>query len=138
MDRPRSFTWHDPGWYLLILLMLVVYIIVGLIVRKKVTLALGLCMAHRQRRNVLNWSGFGMFVLGIACIYAAVQIEHEPLGWTGLLILIASVITAVVAGRSLAPVGIDHAEARFRGAGKAFLDSLPDRLGAEWRRHGDR
>jgi hypothetical protein len=125
MERPRTFTWHSPGWYLLILLTPLLYIIVGLIVRKKVTLAPGLCPAHRRRRSLLNWTGFGMFMLGIACFYAAVQIEHEPLGWAGALVLIAAVVTAVFAGRSLTPVRIDEGEARFRGAGEAFLDSLP-------------
>ena len=124
MDKPRTFTWHSSGWYLLILLTPLLYIIVGLIVRKKVTLAPGLCPAHRRRRSLLNWSGFGMFVLGSASLYVAIQIEHEPLGWFGALTLIASVITALYAARSLTPVHIDNVEARFRGAGAPFLDSL--------------
>ncbi len=127
MDKPRTFTWHSSRWYLLILLAVLVYVLVGLLVRKKVKLQVGLCEAHRQRRRTLNYTGLGLFLFGGAALFAGIHFENEPMGWIGGLSLLASVIVALVAGSTLSPSRIDATEARFSGCGKAFLDSLPQR-----------
>jgi hypothetical protein len=125
MDKPRTFTWHSPGWYLLILLAVLIYVIVGMIVRKKVRLAIGLCEAHRARRRTLNLTGAGLFVAGLGALFAGIHFDVEALGWIGALALLASVIVALFAASGLSVARIDDGQARFRGCGKAFLDSLP-------------
>src|SRR4051794_37594891 len=46
----RNLSWHPQGWYLLILLHVLVYVIAALIVRKKATIMVPLCECHRRRR----------------------------------------------------------------------------------------
>ena len=125
LDRPRAFSWHHPGWYLLIVLAILVYIIVGMIVRKKVWLAIGLCAHHRSQRRILNLTGVGMFLFGAAAIYGALAFDLAPLGWAGLVALLVALVAALCATSTLSVVRIDEQEARFRGCGAAFLDSLP-------------
>lgn len=127
MDKPRSFTWHSSGWYLLILLALLVYVIVGMMVRKKVTLAIGLCEAHRKRRRIGQYSALGVMLFGVAAIFAGAQFDEPPYVALGILALLIAAVVAMSAGRFLSPARIDDVEARFRGCGKAFLDSLPQR-----------
>ncbi len=127
MDKPRTFTWHSSGWYLLILIGLILYVIIAVIVRKKVKLELGLCDLHRQRRRTLNLTALGLLVFGCVGLFGGIHYEYEPLGWSAALALLVSVIVALVAGNTMSPVRIDDSEARFRGCGAAFLDSLPER-----------
>jgi hypothetical protein len=125
LDRPRAFSWHHPGWYLLIVLAVLVYIIVGLIVRKKVWLAIGLCEHHRSQRRMLNLTAVGMFLLGAAALYCAFAFDLTPLGWAGLVALVVALVAALWATSTLSVARIDEQEARFRGCSAAFLDSLP-------------
>jgi hypothetical protein len=127
MDKPKTYSWHHPGYYLLILVGIIVYVIVGMIARKKVQLAVGLCAAHRQRRRTLNLTALGLFVFGCLGLFGGMHFDLEPLGWTAALALLASVILALVAGSLLSPARIDEHEARLRGCGAAFLESLPQR-----------
>jgi hypothetical protein len=127
MDKARTYSWHSPGWYLLLFVAVLVYLIAHVIVRKKVKLEIGLCAAHRQRRRNLNLTALGLFVAGGLCIFGAVHYGYEPLGWTAALVLLVSVVVAIFAGGIVSPTRIDDTEARFRGCGAAFLDSLPQR-----------
>jgi hypothetical protein len=126
MDKPRSFSWHSPGWYLLLLLAVLIYIVVGMTVRRKVKIAIGLCEVHRRRRRALNWTAIASLLVACAAFFGAAKLDVDALGWIGVLALLVTVIVALVASSSLSPVGIDDSGARFRGCGKAFLDSLPE------------
>ncbi len=132
MDKPRTYSWHSPGWYILLFVALLFvallfYIIAHLIVRKQVKLAIGLCGAHRQRRRAFNLTALGLLVFGGLCIVGAMGYSYEPLGWTALPVLLVSGLIALYANNILAPPFIDDTPARLRGCGPAFLDSLPDR-----------
>ncbi len=127
MDRPRTFTWHSPGWYVLLFVAVLVYIIVALIVRKKVRISLGLCEAHRQRRSTLNKTAVGILALAGATLFGAISYENSVLGWTTAALLAVGIVVAIVAATTLSAARISDTEARFRGCGKDFLDSLPTR-----------
>lgn len=125
MDKPRQFTWHSPGWYLLLFVAVLVYIIVALIVRKKVKIAIGLCEAHRQRRSTLNKTAVGILLLSGATLFGAISYESGMLGWTTAALLTVGIIVAIVAASTLSAGRISDTQARFRGCGNDFLDSLP-------------
>jgi len=116
--------WHSPGCYLLVSGAMPLYVIVAMLVRRKVKLAVGLCEAHRQRRRPLNFTGLGLLLFGGAALFCGIHFEFEPINWVGGLSLLAALIVALVAGRTLTPARIDTGEARFRGCVKAFLESL--------------
>lgn len=125
MDKPRKYAWHGAGWYLFILLAVLIYVIVGMMVQKKVTLAIGLCETHRKRRRIGRFIALLVMFAGIGAIFTGAQFEQPAYVALGILALLIAVIVAMWAGRFLSPARIDDAEARFRGCGKAFLDSLP-------------
>jgi len=61
----RSLSWHHPGYYLFILLHILIYIVVALIVRKSATIYIPLTeewFARRRRRMMIAW------VLILSCI----------------------------------------------------------------------
>ncbi len=126
MDKPRTFFWHHPGWFLFILVAVLAYLIVGLLVRRKATIAVGLCQPHWRRRRRLQIFTVICFVACVASIAGAIQWHHLALGAIGVLLLLVSLLLALLAGKTLTPTYIDKTEARFKGCGAAFLDSLPE------------
>jgi hypothetical protein len=127
MDKPRTFAWHHPGWYLFILLNIIVYAVVAMLVQKKAKLALGLCAAHRRRRSNFNWTALGLLVFAFATLFGAMTADEGLLGALSGLCFLAAAIVAIVGARILYPARISKEEARLKGAGPAFLDSLESR-----------
>jgi hypothetical protein len=120
----RTFYWHAPGFYLFILLNLIIYAIVAMIVRKKIKLRVGLCPQHRvQRRNAILGTWL-LVILGVVALFIAVS-EGAVFGWLGAALLLAAIIWGIVGTRGLSPKRIQDDVALLRGAGDAFLDSLP-------------
>lgn len=123
MDKPRTFTWHHPGWYVLV--PLVVYLIVGLFVRKQATLVLGLCDQHRRQRLYLSLASLGVFFLGLAGLYMSARSGDSLLLLVSSLLILVSLLLRITAMRIVRPVFIDQHEIRLKGCGPEFLDSLP-------------
>lgn len=129
--RARAFSWHSPWLYLLAPVNLLLYAVIALLARKTVKLHPALCAAHRraQRRYWLLCAG--LMASGLGLLYAATPGEGRsgPLATDALLLspfllLLAIVIAAWKLGE-LTTTRIDADCVRLRGAGKAFLDSLP-------------
>lgn len=123
----KKFYWHNPLLYLMIFFPgLLIYVIVALIVRKKMELNVPICDAHHADRRRYNLIATLMIVL---CIPAGVILGNygsQALGWiTGLLMFIAFVVFYVMAGLGFAPKKIDDYGGVFRGACTAFLDQIP-------------
>ena len=58
----KTFMWHPPGLYLLVLAGWLIYLIVAAFVRKSAVVHLGLCKEHQERRKnglILGWAGAG-------------------------------------------------------------------------------
>lgn len=118
--KPRTFYWHSPWLYLLILVGILFYAIVALIVRKKTEHAVALCPAHARRRQ--------RFILGVfAALFVGLVVAFTGGDYFGLGILL--ILVAILAGlfgtRILVARKMDDRYVRFRGASAAFLASLP-------------
>lgn len=123
--KKRTIYWHHPAWYLLIFVAILLYAIVAIIVRKKAQIQPGLCRQHTRRRTMglsILWGGV---VLGI-CFFFAGFSGYEILIPLGALVLLISIIWGGILSRILRPIHIDYDVIHLRGAGKAFLDSLPE------------
>jgi hypothetical protein len=129
-EYQRTWYWHHPGLYFLILLGFWPYAIVALIVRKSATAKVGLCQDHvrRRRRNLaLAW---GLAVVGTLVLFSSCSLKQDSVA-LGILAGFATFFAAIIVGMRgsglLTPKRIDATVARMGGAGVAYLDSLPDR-----------
>ncbi len=129
--RKQKLSWHPPGWYLLILLAVLLYAIVAMIVRKTATVEIGLCERHQKRvlwGRIVGWGGLAaMLLLGFG---AATQESGAAFGIPLMLLVLPWLIATIVLNRLVTPKRIDERYVRMTGCGPAFLASLPDR---SWR-----
>jgi hypothetical protein len=132
--KTTTFYWHHPGWYLLILFYVFLYVIVALIVRRKAKAAIGACAKHRMRRRIFMGVGWGGLILGIAAFSAG------DIGVAlGLTIILIAAIAGIVGSRFVYPTRITDTEMRLKGCGEAFLASLalePASRDVDVRAHG--
>jgi hypothetical protein len=122
-----TFSWHHPGLFLL-LISPILYLIISLIVAKKVTLAVPLCTVHKQIRKKRLWTGW---LLLIACIPVPVALAvyigndaAETLAvWLGIALSLCG-IGFLRAARPIRATEIGPASAEFAGACPDFLDAM--------------
>jgi hypothetical protein len=120
----KTFYWHPPALYLLVLPGLLIYAIVALAVRKSVTVFVCLCPEHRRTRR---WAIAGSSLLAIlGAVFLFVAIENGAFfGWSGLAMVLGGAIWGSVGARGLTPKRIDEQFARFSGACPELLQQLP-------------
>lgn len=118
--KTRKFYWHTPWLYLLIFVGLLFYVIAALIVRKRSEHAVALCPTHARRRQAFIVGGFAMFAIGLFVAFSGTE-------WMafGILAMVVAIVVGLIGGRIMVATNIDDRYARFRGASKAFLASLP-------------
>jgi hypothetical protein len=124
--KARWVYWHHPGWYLLILVNVLVYVLVALVVRKRSKIAPGLCSRHRRRRRVFMAIGWGGFFLGLAFFFPG-PLETAAGPAIGMLIIFAAILAGMSGARIVYPSRITKEEVRLKGCGAEFLDSLESR-----------
>jgi len=105
----------------------IIFAIVWMIVRKKAVLHIGLCEAHRKQRK---WAFIALVVgvgMGVACIALGAG-TNEWLPLSGMGIIMVGIAWGYLGTRTLYPTRIDSdGNVWARGAGKKFLDELPER-----------
>jgi hypothetical protein len=119
----KTFYWHSPAVYLTLLIGALIYVIVAAIVRKKVTVGLGLCEEHRARRRlglIIGWVGF----LGSFALMIALAVAGSAALMVGMVGMIVLPIVSLFLARVAYPTKIDDHYAWLK-VGQPFLDSLP-------------
>jgi len=128
----RRLAWH-PGWvFLLILAGLLFYVIVALIVRKSMTVRVGLCPMHFKRRRIIMAIGWFCVVSSIGVpILLGIFTRTDPgaLWLFGAGATLFSAIVSLLAVRVVTPWKIEDDFAWIRGTSMAFRESLPERPG---------
>lgn len=122
--KERRFYWHHPGWYLFILINIVVYAIIAMIVRKKARVAVGLCPKHLLRRRIFLAIGWGSFLFGLAAIFSGLSPDRGDMVLVGISLLLIGIIAGMIGSRIVYPSRITKEEVRLKGCGNEFLDSL--------------
>lgn len=129
----KTYSWHSPVLYVLILVSLLVYVVVALIVRKTMKLQCGLCAAHAQRRFRLIVAGWATFAAAVVVAAGGLAWDMNPgLVWGGFsLLFVASLVLAVIVSRAVVlPKKITKDRGSFTGAGEDFLSQFPAMDGA--------
>ena len=131
-DEPtkiRKVYWHHPALYLLVIISWPIYLIVGLIVRKKAFVPAGLCVEHKKRRRtglIATYSGLVVGIAGFAALVGSNQ--HRGVGVAGLFGVLAMFVAVLVGVRMARVVyarKIDKQYSWQKGCGQEFLNSLP-------------
>ncbi len=122
-----TYSWHHPGLFLL-LISPIIYLIVSLVVAKKVTLSVPLCSVHKEIRRERLWTGW---LLLIACIplpvAMAAYIANDAAATVALLLGLTLAIVGIGFLRAAAPLRATHigpASAEFSGACPDVLDAM--------------
>ncbi len=122
----RSFYWHEPWVYLLVLPGLLIYAIVALATRKRMDLKVPLCPPCRTRRRNLILTAWLIAAGGVAnmFLFAALSLDMG----VATLILVAALLAAGVMGALVAsplrPKRIDDLWGVFKGCHQDFLRRL--------------
>jgi len=122
----RVLYWQHPAYFLLLFCNLLVMLIVMLIVRKKAVLHIGLCEKHRKQRLIaIIACSIGMLG-GLISIIAGAVMPSGIAVIVGIVIFLAGAIWGVAKGRAIYATKIDKQNVWVGGAGKDFLDQLPE------------
>ena len=128
----RTLAWHRPGWYLLIFLHIIIYIIVALCVRWTARVSAPFCPRHRSKRRraiAVGWlgslAGIGLIVFGVSSDPSS---NNAIASGIGILLFLASLISGVVISQMVVPQRIDKNFVWLKKVSPDFLAALP-----EWR-----
>ncbi len=121
----RTFTWHNPSVYFLMLAGWIVYFIVAAMVRKTAVVSLGLCKEHRARRTkglTVLWAG-----VGVSALVMIMSMWAEARGVAALAVVSLGVF-AIVGGRMTRVASASKVSDTlvWIKAGAPFVDSLPE------------
>ncbi|MCG8407614.1 MAG: Mth family G-protein coupled receptor [Phycisphaerales bacterium] len=121
----RKMYWHHPGWYLLILVGLLIYVVVALCIRKSVVVHAGLCAKHRAKRR---WVILASWLIGLSFIplgWVAIEFDQPLFIIVGILNLLVGPIIFIAAGQVVTPSRIDDHYAWIKGVCPSYLSALP-------------
>ena len=124
--KTRKVYWHHPGYYAVLLINVILYVIVALIARKTADVNPGLCARHKQKRKLGIWLGWGGFIVGFIAMSAAFGNNQPGLGLLFLIATFALIITGMVMSRIVYAKRIDDRYVRLKGCGEPFLADLPE------------
>jgi hypothetical protein len=123
--KERTVYWHHAGWYLMLLVNVILYVIVALVVRKTAKVSPGLCERHKRKRNVGLFIGWGGALLGLAGAVSAGANDSPGLALSMLLLILVAMITGIIMSRVVYASRIDDRYIRLKGCGPEFLTQWP-------------
>ncbi len=121
----KRLSWHHPALALLILVGILIYVIVALIVRKSATVDISLCEDHLRKHRTAVIVSWLIFLSGVAFIVLAIVNESGGSASFGILLVIASVISAVTWAKVVTVKKMDDYYVWLRGVDESFLAMLP-------------
>jgi hypothetical protein len=121
--KDREVYWHHPLLYLLIIPGLIIYAIVAMVVRKKATVAPGLCAEHRTRRRL--WIAAGWLSPVVAVLMMSIASNSAAVVSSAFMVILVGIIAAVIQSQIVTATRIDEGYVYLKGCGEPFLATLP-------------
>jgi hypothetical protein len=130
MEKPMRvrLSWHSPIAYLGLLGGLLPYIILALMMTKRLEARIGICEYHVQSRRRIILLGTIGFILGIVLVGLAFA-GKSPNGWLffgGIAVVLFSLIGGMLRSRVVWPVRIERDVAWVKGACHEYMDRIPE------------
>lgn len=124
--KTRKVYWHHPGYYVVLLINAILYVIVALIARKTAAVHPGLCVGHKQRRLLGIGVGWVGFIAGFIAMMVAFGADQAGLGVLLLVLTLTAVLTGMYLSQIVHAKRIDDRYVLLKGCGKPFLAALPE------------
>src|SRR5262249_33178938 len=122
----KNFGWHHPGLYVLLISPLI-YVIVAVIVQKRMRIRVPLCAQHAQRRNMFVTLAWVLPLIGIADAFVLPRFNVD--GGIVALICVALILTGLimwaVVSNPVTPRFIDATRGEFTGFCETYLQQFP-------------
>lgn len=129
----RTFAWHHPALFFLILLGILIYAIVAICLQKKGTVHYSLCEMHRRKRSGairnawLAWLAVMAIAIG-GCVIAGNRVIDEDFivlfVLFGLFGSIVVLIVGMIKARVLTPKYIDKRMMKISGVNREMMNEL--------------
>lgn len=124
----KTFYWHHPALYLVILAGVLIYAIVAIVVRKSIKVAVPLCAEHAKRRSIAVTLAWVLPLIGFADIFVLSQLNVNG-GIIALLtigLILAGIVIWAVVANPMRPTMIDATRGEFTGVCATFLEQFPE------------
>jgi uncharacterized membrane protein YecN with MAPEG domain len=118
----RNLFWHPPGYYALVFLGWIIYLVAAMIVRKRAQFEVGLCQEHVARRRngmLLGWLGSILCFVGAIALAQKAPVVAIVLG----LALVGCMVAGAIMARVVTAKRIDKQFAWLK-FGQPFVDSI--------------
>jgi hypothetical protein len=124
----KTFSWHNPAIYLVLLISPLIYVIVAVIVRKSMKVNVPLCVEHAKRRSIAVTLAWALPLIGFVDLFVLPQFKVD-VGITVLIFtafLLAGIVIWAVVGSPIRPKLINNARGEFSGFCEVFLQQFPE------------
>jgi len=121
----RNYTWHRPGWNVLLFGPFFLYLIIVAIVDKRATIYVGLCVDHVIFRWILIAIGWLLLAATIICVAAGIVFNYPMLAVWGAAILFVAFFWLALLPRVGVPTRIDDRFVWLKGINSNYLAELP-------------
>ncbi len=122
----KKLYWHNPLIYLFFLINLLVYALAAIITRKRAIIEISLCEQHASQRKTNILVSWILVVASIALIVMGFANNLISVGLAGIALLLGALVYAALKTPVVTARKIDKEYVWLTGAGKEFLNSLPE------------
>ncbi len=125
----KKLYWHSPVIYLLILVNILIFVLVGILVRKGAEVEIPLCGEHAAKRKRNIGIAWGVVITGLTMGVAGGVGGYMGILFIGVLFFLAGIIFGISTVPPVKPNKIDQNHVWLSGAGRKYLETLPEWTG---------
>jgi hypothetical protein len=121
----RTVEWYPRYVILVFLLIRIAGLILYFCTRKRVTVHIGLCEEHINKRRFGVLAGGVLLLIGFLSFFGGIGNENVPVFMLGLLLILAGIFVMVTIWRTVTAKKIEEPYVWVKGVHRDFLDTLP-------------